>query len=43
MYKDGIHYGVVWLEVFEDFVAGCAVAGMATLVVSALIGLGAMG
>ena len=42
MYKDGIRYGVVWLEGFEVLVAGCVVAGMAILVVSALLGLGVM-
>jgi hypothetical protein len=42
MYKDGIRYGVVWLEVFEALVAGCVVAGMAILIASALLGMGVM-
>ena len=42
MYRDGIHYGVVWLEVFEALVAGCVLAGMAALVITALLGLGSM-
>ena len=42
MYNDGIHYGVVWLEVFEAFVAGSVLTGMMLLVAAALIGLGVM-